>query len=108
MNRKSLIPRNSNCIGPCERKKDKFRKRLQGFKFELEKTGVSSSVTQDILGKLNTVYKRSISKDFKFDEMSKCKDMTDKLDRIRKEKFKDVFGYEISAITKQSGTKILL
>ena len=88
--------------------KDKFRKRLQGFKFELEKTGVSSSVTQDILGKLNTVYKRSISKDFKFDEMSKCKDMTDKLDSIRKEKFKDIFGYETSAITKQIGRKILL
>jgi len=39
--------------------------------------------------------------------MSECKDITDKLDKIRKEKFIDVFGYEISEFTQQSNTRII-
>ena len=59
----------------------------------MQKTGVSSYVIEDIMNKLDTVYKRSISKDFKYEEMAKCKDITDKLDKIRKEKFDDTFPY---------------
>jgi len=76
-----------------DRFKVKFAERLRGFKSELQKTGVSSYVIEDIMNKLDTVYKRSISKDFKYEEMAKCKDITDKLDKIRKEKFDDTFPY---------------
>jgi len=43
--------------------------------------------------KLETVFNRSISKDFNLDEMEMCKTMTDKLDVIRKEKFENIFPY---------------
>ena len=73
--------------------KVKFAQRLEGFQSELQKTGVSPYVIKDLMGKLDTVHKRSISTDFKYEEMAKCKDMTDKLDKIRKEKFNDIFPY---------------
>ena len=44
--------------------------------------------------KLKTVYDRSISKQFDFDQMAKCKSVTDKLDLLRDEKFKHVFGFD--------------
>ena len=84
-----------------DRFKSKFKTRLEGFELELEKTKVSDGVIQDIIGKLNTVYRRSISRDFNYKEMTKCKEMTDKLDNIRKEKFKDIFGYETFELTVQ-------
>jgi len=39
--------------------------------------------------------------------MSECKDITDKLDKIRKEKFIDVFGYETSEFIQKSNIKII-
>ena len=76
---------------------DKFKKifaqRLSTFQLELEKTGVSEYVNKDIINKLETVYKRSISSSFNYGEMFKCKEITDKLDNIRKEKFSKIFTY---------------
>ena len=82
--------------------KEKFKERLEGFELELKKTLVSDRVIEDIIAKLNTVYRRSISKDFNYKEMSECKDITDKLDKIRKEIFLDVFGYETSEFVQRS------
>jgi len=73
--------------------KAKFAHRLKGFKSELEKTGISEYVVTDLMTKLETVFNRSISKDFNLDEMEMCKTMTDKLDVIRKEKFESIFPY---------------
>ena len=87
--------------------KEKFRKRLEGFEFELKKTAISDRFRESIISKLNTVYKRSISKNFEHKEMSECKDITDKLDKIRKEKFIDVFGYETSEFIQKSNIKII-
>jgi len=87
--------------------KEKFRKRLEGFELELKKTGISDRFIRIIISKLNTVYKRSISKDFNYKEMSKCKNITDKLDKIRKEKFLDVFGYETSEFIQPSNKNII-
>ena len=87
--------------------KEKFRKRLEGFEFELKKTAISDRFRESIISKLNTLYKRSISKNFEHKEMSECKDITDKLDKIRKEKFIDVFGYETSEFIQKSNIKII-
>jgi radical SAM protein with 4Fe4S-binding SPASM domain len=76
-----------------DRYKEAFSKRLSNFGKELDKTGISSYVREDILEKLDTVYKRSITKDFDINQMTECKIMTDKLDKIRKEKFDNVFDY---------------
>lgn len=80
-----------------DRYKDQFKERLDNFDVELNSTGVSKYVLDDIMDKLNTVYKRSISKDFNYEEMAKCKEVTDKLDEIRKEKFSDVFTYYVNS-----------
>lgn len=74
--------------------KDKFVQRLEKFNLELQKTGISDFVVKDIMQKLNVVYERSISKDFDLQQMTKCKSVTDKLDLLREEKFKDIFGYD--------------
>jgi len=76
--------------------KVKFKERLEGFESELKKTGVSNRVIEDLISKLNTVYRRSISKDYNHKEMSECKSLTDRLDKIRQEKFFEVFGYATS------------
>ena len=44
--------------------------------------------------KLKTVYERSTTKQFNYEEMAKCKSVTDKLDLLRDEKFKHVFGFD--------------
>jgi len=76
--------------------KVKFKERLEGFESELRKTEVSNRVIEDLISKLNTVYRRSVSKDYNHKEMSECKSITDRLDKIRKEKFFEVFGYVTS------------
>ena len=78
--------------------KNKFKKRLQTFKLELLKTGLNNFIIKDIIKKLKIVYERSISKDFNLEEMTKCKSITDKLDILRKEKFKDIFGYDTTEL----------
>ncbi len=75
------------------RYKNKFKNRLDNFHKELEKTGITKEVLDDLMNKLKIVYERSISKTFNLDKMKKCKDITDKLDIIRKEKFEDVLTY---------------
>jgi len=80
-----------------DRYKDQFKERLDNFDVELNSTGISKYVLDDIMDKLNTVYKRSISKDFNYEEMAKCKEVTDKLDEIRKEKFSNVFTYYVNS-----------
>ena len=80
-----------------DRYKDQFKERLDNFDVELNNTGISKYVLDDIMDKLNTVYKRSISKDFNYEEMAKCKEVTDKLDEIRKEKFSNVFTYYVNS-----------
>ena len=43
--------------------------------------------------KLNLVYTRSLTKDFDYEQMAKCKSITEQLDVIREEKFNEIFGY---------------
>ena len=70
-----------------------FRQRLEGFQAELLKKGVSKLFAKDIMYKLDLVYKRSLTKNFDYEQMAKCKSITEQLDVIRKEKFNETFGY---------------
>ena len=75
--------------------KNKFIQRFEGFDKEVlsKFPKVHNHVLEDIMRKLKTVYDRSITKQFNFEEMAKCKSVTDKLDLLRDEKFKHVFGF---------------
>lgn len=73
--------------------KNKFRERLYSFKAELETRDVSLHFITDVISKLETVYKTSISSDFNLKEMTDCKNYTDKLDIMRAEKLNDIFDY---------------
>jgi len=76
--------------------KNKFIQRFEGFDKEIlsKFPKVHNHVLEDIMRKLKTVYDRSITKQFNFEEMAKCKSVTDKLDLLRDEKFKHVFGFD--------------
>ena len=76
--------------------KNKFIQRFEGFDKEVlsKFPKVHNHVLEDIMRKLKTVYDRSITKQFNFEEMAKCKSVTDKLDLLRDEKFKHVFGFD--------------
>ena len=75
--------------------KNKFIQRFEGFDKEVlsKFPNIHSHVLGDIMRKLKTVYERSITKQFNFEEMTKYKSVTDKLDLLRDEKFKHVFGF---------------
>ena len=70
-----------------------FRQRLEGFQAELLNKGASKLFAKDIMHKLNLVYTRSLTKDFDYEQMAKCKSITEQLDVIREEKFNEIFGY---------------
>lgn len=73
--------------------KEQFRVRLSNFDKELEKAGASEFFIKDVITKLTTVYERSIEQEFNYDHMLECKTVTEELDRLRKEKFADIFPY---------------
>ena len=68
-------------------------KRLEGFNRELLDKGVSRLFANTIMYQLELVYKRSLTKEFDHLQMAKCKSITDQLDKIRKEKFYEIFDY---------------
>ena len=76
-----------------DRFKVMFGKRLEGFNRELLDKGVSRLFANTIMYQLELVYKRSLTKEFDHLQMAKCKSITDQLDKIRKEKFYEIFDY---------------
>lgn len=73
--------------------KNQFINRLNNFEKELNLRNTSKEFNVDIFNKLTTVYKTSMSENFNYKEMLTCKEYTDKLDRMRKESFKETFNY---------------
>jgi len=76
-----------------DRFKVMFGKRLEGFNRELLDKGVSRLFANTIMYQLELVHKRSLTKEFDHLQMAKCKSITDQLDKIRKEKFYEIFDY---------------
>ena len=76
-----------------DRFKVMFGKRLEGFNRELLDKGVSRLFTNTIMYQLELIHKRSLTKEFDHLQMAKCKSITDQLDKIRKEKFYEIFDY---------------
>ena len=76
-----------------DRFKAMFGKRLEGFNRELLDKGVSRLFANTIMYQLELVHKRSLTKEFDHLQMAKCKSITDQLDKIRKEKFYEIFDY---------------
>lgn len=76
-----------------DRFKKQFKLRLDTFNKELEDAGASSFFIKDIIDKLTAVYNRSIEQEFNYKHMLECKTVTEELDRLRKEKFEDIFPY---------------
>jgi MoaA/NifB/PqqE/SkfB family radical SAM enzyme len=71
--------------------KDDFKKRLDTFKDELSEFKCDKFFLNEIMEKLQSIYKRSISVEFNLDEMKELKTYTDKLDILRSEKFDTTF-----------------
>ena len=76
-----------------DRFKVMFGKRLEGFNRELLDKGVSRLFANTIMYQLELIHKRSLTKEFDHLQMAKCKSITDQLDKIRKEKFYEIFDY---------------
>ena len=73
--------------------KDDFKLRLSKFDDELREVGASEFFIKDILGKLKTVYDRSMEHDYNHEHMLECKVVTEELDKLRDENFEDIFPY---------------
>ena len=86
-------PAHYDCKFLPSRFKKQFKDRLDKFAIELQSREVTQYFILDILRKLNTVYTTSMSSTFNYKEMRACKEYTDKLDKMRNEKFQDIFPY---------------
>mgnify|MGYP000498283965 CR=1 FL=1 len=86
-------PTHYDCKFLPNRYKNEFKKRLDNFTQELEVRNTSHEFNLDILSKLSTVYKTSLTADFDYKEMLTCKEYTEKLDKMRKEKLVECIPY---------------
>lgn len=82
-----------NCEYLPDRYKHQFKKRLDNFHTELKAAGASDWFVDDMIGKLKIIYNRSIEQEFNYKHMLELKTITEELDRLRKEKFEDIFPY---------------
>lgn len=76
-----------------DRFKDQFLKRLNTFDQELKNAGASNFFINDAINKLRAVYDRSKEGEFNYTHMLECITVTEELDKLRKEKFEEVFPY---------------
>jgi len=72
--------------------KNKFKKRLDKFENELIQLECGEYFISEMMTKFKNIYDRSISANFDLSEMEKLKSFTNKLDKIRSEKFEVTFN----------------
>jgi len=70
-----------------------FYNRLINFDQEMRDLGAEEFFINHMMEHLTTVYTRSLEEDFHKINMMKLKGVTEELDKLRKEKFEDVFPY---------------
>lgn len=86
-----FVPDYFDCSFLPPKIKERFYRRLQTFGDELTKIGTQDKVKQDIIDKLKAIHQRSLQNQYSSEIMDKFIDETLKLDKVRKEKFNDVF-----------------
>ena len=83
--------------------KRRFLRRLNQFNLELDQFSVHEMVKKDIINRLREVYESSLLNSFDITIMKKFVSETQKLDKIRKEKFLEVFkNYSFEEFTDNS------
>jgi radical SAM protein with 4Fe4S-binding SPASM domain len=86
-------PKHYDCSYLPKKIKDEFKIRMSSFRKELSEYKVSENFTNSIMDKLKMIYDTSNQNNYSFEYMDSCRDITMKLDKIRKEKIMDIFPY---------------
>lgn len=86
-------PKYYNCSYLPKKIKDEFKHRMSSFRSELRAYKLSDFYIESFMQKLQMIYDTSNLNDFSLYHMTDCKDMTIKLDNIRKENIMNIMPY---------------
>lgn len=86
-------PKHYDCSYLPKKIKEEFRIRMLSFRSELSVYNLSEVFISSIMDKLRMIYETSNQNSYSFEHMNECKNITMKLDNIRKETLMDIIPY---------------